>query len=331
MARCRRREIIPDTPGNVRPIPMGYLDGLGDLQTQHSCVLLLDITENCNLECPTCFAASGAGRRPRTRRPEHPSDARRGDRARGRPDRRADAVAAASRRSTRRSSRSSEAARRAERHAGASSTRTASGSRATTRSSTRWSELRDRRRGLPPVRRLRAERRTCSTGARTCARSRTRRSARLTGARIFTTLAMAVAQGVNDDEVGAIVDYAFATDYIAGVAFQPMFGSGRANPIDPMRPGDDDRDAPARSGRRRWAGDRRRLHRAAVLAPRLLRDRRTSSGATTGRSLGRAVLGRERLKDRTSVLSATDRTRRRAVGGAHGHDVARPRRSAGRS
>ena len=37
---------------------MGYLDGLGDLQTQHSCVLLVDVTETCNLECPTCFAAS---------------------------------------------------------------------------------------------------------------------------------------------------------------------------------------------------------------------------------------------------------------------------------
>ena len=57
---------------------------------------------------------------------------------------------------------------------------------------------------------------------------------RLTGERIFTTLAMAVAKGVNDHEVGAVVDYAFATDYIAGVAIQPMFTAGRANPVDPM-------------------------------------------------------------------------------------------------
>ncbi|TMC65420.1 MAG: radical SAM protein, partial [Chloroflexi bacterium] len=59
--RTPTREILPDTPANVRPIPMGYADGLGDLQTQHSCVLLMDITENCNLECPTCFAASAPG------------------------------------------------------------------------------------------------------------------------------------------------------------------------------------------------------------------------------------------------------------------------------
>src|SRR3712207_5204882 len=47
--RVPTRTILPDTAGNLRPIPMGYLDGLGDLQTQHSCVLLLDITDNCNL------------------------------------------------------------------------------------------------------------------------------------------------------------------------------------------------------------------------------------------------------------------------------------------
>jgi uncharacterized radical SAM superfamily Fe-S cluster-containing enzyme len=57
---------------------------------------------------------------------------------------------------------------------------------------------------------------------------------RLTDARIFTTLTMVVAQGVNDHEIGAVADYAFDTDYIAGVAYQPVFGSGRANPIDPM-------------------------------------------------------------------------------------------------
>ena len=42
--RIPTREIIPDRVGNARPIPMGYLDGLGDLQTQHSCLVLLDVT-----------------------------------------------------------------------------------------------------------------------------------------------------------------------------------------------------------------------------------------------------------------------------------------------
>jgi len=59
--RIPTRVFMPDRPTNMRPIPMGYLDGLGDLQTQHSCILLLDVTETCNLQCPTCFAASGPG------------------------------------------------------------------------------------------------------------------------------------------------------------------------------------------------------------------------------------------------------------------------------
>ena len=57
--RVPTREIVEDTPDNVMPIPMGYANGLGRLQTQHSCILLMDVTEHCNLNCPTCFAASG--------------------------------------------------------------------------------------------------------------------------------------------------------------------------------------------------------------------------------------------------------------------------------
>ena len=32
--------------------------GLGEMQTQHTCILLEDITQVCNLRCPTCFADS---------------------------------------------------------------------------------------------------------------------------------------------------------------------------------------------------------------------------------------------------------------------------------
>ena len=59
--RVPTREIIPDTPDNVLPIPMGYRSGLGELQTQHSCILLLDITEDCNLRLPDLLRGSGPG------------------------------------------------------------------------------------------------------------------------------------------------------------------------------------------------------------------------------------------------------------------------------
>ncbi|MDH3500461.1 MAG: radical SAM protein, partial [Acidimicrobiia bacterium] len=48
----------PDTMGNFEPVPAGYLRGLGEMQTQHTCILLEDIISECNLRCPTCFADS---------------------------------------------------------------------------------------------------------------------------------------------------------------------------------------------------------------------------------------------------------------------------------
>jgi len=48
----------PDTPGNYDPVPRAYLGGLGEMQTQHTCVLLEDVVAACNLRCPTCFSDS---------------------------------------------------------------------------------------------------------------------------------------------------------------------------------------------------------------------------------------------------------------------------------
>ncbi|MBV9469244.1 MAG: radical SAM protein, partial [Abitibacteriaceae bacterium] len=55
---------------------------------------------------------------------------------------------------------------------------------------------------------------------------------RLNDAGIFTTLVATVAQGVNEDEVGDIVQLGLATPRCAGLAIQPMFGSGRAPSFD---------------------------------------------------------------------------------------------------
>jgi uncharacterized radical SAM superfamily Fe-S cluster-containing enzyme len=57
---------------------------------------------------------------------------------------------------------------------------------------------------------------------------------RLSAARVFTTLVMTVAE-VNAEEIGGVLDTAFGTPYVGGVMFQPVFASGRAPGIDPMR------------------------------------------------------------------------------------------------
>ncbi|MEO5744237.1 MAG: radical SAM protein, partial [Terracoccus sp.] len=48
----------PDRTGNFLPAPEAYAYGLPAMQTQHTCILVEDITEHCNLRCPTCFADS---------------------------------------------------------------------------------------------------------------------------------------------------------------------------------------------------------------------------------------------------------------------------------
>ena len=52
----------PDRPGNFAPIPAAYADGLPEVQTQHTCILLEDLLDHCNLKCPTCFAESSPAR-----------------------------------------------------------------------------------------------------------------------------------------------------------------------------------------------------------------------------------------------------------------------------
>jgi len=57
---------------------------------------------------------------------------------------------------------------------------------------------------------------------------------RLSGVGIFTTLTMTAALGVNDDEIGFVVKRALDTTYVGGVTIQPVFGSGRSSVIDPV-------------------------------------------------------------------------------------------------
>jgi uncharacterized radical SAM superfamily Fe-S cluster-containing enzyme len=57
---------------------------------------------------------------------------------------------------------------------------------------------------------------------------------RLNEAGVFTTLITTVKRGVNEDEVGDLVMLGLETPRCAGLAIQPMFGSGRVPPFDPL-------------------------------------------------------------------------------------------------
>jgi len=229
--RVPTKEVIPDTGGNYRPIPMGYLDGLGDLQTQHSCVLLLDITENCNLQCPTCFAESSPGI---ARHAPIENILRTLDTMIERENGRIDVLMLSGGEPTVHPQildiLRETAKRRVERVIiNTNGLRIA-----------RDNQLVDLLHSLRGRLEVYLQFDGFELDTHLFHRGEDLRAVkrealeRLTGSRVFTTLAMAVAHGVNDREVGRVAEYAFATDYIGGVAFQPVFGSGRSGPIDIM-------------------------------------------------------------------------------------------------
>ena len=222
---------IPDRPGNYGPVPAGYLGGLGEMQTQHTCVLLEDVTEACNLRCPTCYADSApdlAGIVPV-----------------------ADVLANVD--------------QRLAREGGRLDVVMVSGGEPTVHP-----QLLDLLGGLVDRDILRILVNTNGVRLAQddalvafLARHRERievylqfdgfrpsthrhhRGAdlsslkqraveRLCAAEVFTTLTMTATLGVNDDEIGDVVRFALDTDYVGGVSIQPQFGSGRSAVIDPL-------------------------------------------------------------------------------------------------
>ena len=221
----------PDLAGNFKPVPSAYEDGLPEMQTQHTCILLEDLLDHCNLKCPTCFAESS---------PALASVAP------------LDQVLA-----------SIDA--RLARENGRLDVLMLSGGEPTLYP---WlAELLDEVTARPVVRilvntnglriaqddellgLLRRHRERVEVylqydggSAQASAyhrgadirRFKDRALERLSGAGIFTTLTMTAALGVNDDEIGHVVKRALDTPYVGGVTIQPVFGSGRSGGVDPM-------------------------------------------------------------------------------------------------
>lgn len=222
---------IPDVAANFDPIPSAYERGLPEMQTQHTCILLEDIAETCNLRCPTCFTDSS-------------------------PDLQnvvavADVLANVD--------------QRLERENGRIDVLMLSGGEPTlhpqlaeliaelvarpiTRILVNSNGIRlatdDGLLGLLTQYRDRVEVYLQYDGLSLAAHRhhrggdlrRTKAAAlqRLSECEIFTTLVMTVALGVNDSEIGDVVMLAMDTPYVGGVSIQPQFGSGRSGYIDPL-------------------------------------------------------------------------------------------------
>jgi uncharacterized radical SAM superfamily Fe-S cluster-containing enzyme len=221
---------VPDVPSNFDPVPAAYLQGLPEMQTQHTCILLQDVERSCNLCCPNCFAASSpdlAGTVPV-----------------------AEALANLDTRLARENGRldvlmlsGGEPTLHPELLAildGAMARPVGrilinSNGIAIAQDDRLLAYLERHRRRIEVYLQFdgfRLESHRFHRGA-DLRRVKQRAVERLSSAGIFTTLTMTATLGVNDGEIGDVVRYALATPYVGGVAIQPQFGSGRSTPIDP--------------------------------------------------------------------------------------------------
>lgn len=229
-------EVVPDRADNFKGFPAGYREGLPASHGQHTCILLLNVTENCNYSCPTCYASAlnpGV--------PIEPANLPSVDRVLNTVD------------------------TMLVRERGKLAVVMVSGGEPTVRRD--LEELIDRllERNITRVmlntngrriarddgfvkflqkRRDRIEVYLQFDGFRPETHIRLRGEdvgdekllalSRLNQAGVFTTLVATVAKGVNEHEVGAILQLGLDTPRCAGLAIQPMFGSGRTPVYDPL-------------------------------------------------------------------------------------------------
>lgn len=222
---------IPDVAGNFDPIPSAYLRGLPEMQTQHTCILLQDIAETCNLRCPTCFTDSS----PDLRHVVPTADVLANvDQRLARENGRIDVLMLSGGEPTL--------------HPDLAGLLDQLVARPITRILVNSNGVRiandDTLLDLLTAHRERVEVYLQYDGLSEQAhrhhrggdlrRTKAQALQRLSEREIFTTLVMTCALGVNDDEIGDMVGLALDTPYVGGLTIQPQFGSGRSGAIDPM-------------------------------------------------------------------------------------------------
>jgi hypothetical protein len=222
----------PDARGNFKPVPSAYEDGLPEMQTQHTCILLEDITDHCNLRCPTCFAESSPAMSAVAPLEQVLASI---DARLAREDGRLDVLMLSGGEPTlypQLADLLDEVTRRP-----------------VVRILINTNGLRvaqdDELLALLARHRERVEVYLQYDGESAGAsihhrgadirRFKDRAVDRLSAAGVFTTLTMTAALGVNDEEIGVVVKRALDTPYVGGVTIQPVFGSGRGGHIDPQR------------------------------------------------------------------------------------------------
>lgn len=223
---------VPDVPGNYDPIPMAYLRGLPEMQTQHTCILLADITEACNLRCPTCFADSSPdlhGVVPVQRVLANV------DQRLARENGRLDVLMLSGGEPTVYPDLGQLLGELMNRPI----TRILINTNGVliARDDALLDLLARHRERVEVYLQYDGPSADASRHHRGGDLTRIKAEAvqRLSHREIFTTLVMTAALGVNDSDIGAVIRLALDTPYVGGVSIQPQFGSGRAGAIDPLQ------------------------------------------------------------------------------------------------
>ncbi|WP_449274533.1 radical SAM protein [Knoellia altitudinis] len=221
----------PDLAGNFKPVPSAYEDGLPQMQTQHTCILLEDLLDHCNLKCPTCFAESSpalASVAPLEQ--VLASIDTRLSRENGRIDvlmlsggeptlypQLPELLEAVIARPIVRILVNTNGLRVAQ-------------------DDELVALLRRHRERVEVYLQYDGESAQASITHRGAdiRRFKERAIERLSAAGVFTTLTMTASLGVNDDEIGHVIKRALDTPYVGGVTIQPVFGSGRSGGVDPL-------------------------------------------------------------------------------------------------
>ena len=220
----------PDVADNFDPVPLAFARGLPAMHTQHTCTLVEDIAQTCNLRCPTCFADSApelAGIVPVT------DVLANVDTRLARENDRLDVVMLSGGEPTLHPDLAELLAELVRRPIVRILVNT-NGLRIATDDAL-LDLLRQHRERVEVYLQYdgtseRAHRHHRGGDLRAQKDLAVRR---LSDAGIFTTLTMTAALGVNDGEIGDVLRLAQATPYVGGVSIQPVFGSGRAGVIDP--------------------------------------------------------------------------------------------------
>ncbi|MEU1727344.1 radical SAM protein [Actinomadura sp. ATCC 39365] len=224
------KQHIPDVSGNFAPIPGAYLNGLPEMQTQHTCILLEDIAEACNLRCPTCFADSSPDLTGVVPVADVLANV---DQRLARENGKLDVLMLSGGEPTLHPELKTLLAELV----GRPVTRILINTNGVliARDDALLDLLTEHRDRVEVYLQYDGSSAEASKHHRGGDLRRIKAEAvrRLSEREIFTTLVMTAALGVNDGEIGDVVRLALDTPFVGGVSLQPQFGSGRSGVIDP--------------------------------------------------------------------------------------------------